>query len=376
MIMLKTKPKHIVIFIPNLGGGGAQRVMLNLALDFHKRGHRVNFVLVHKEGSYLKNVPKGINVLSFTTLTKRRYKMPQMLFLLARYLRREKPDILLSAMNPCNLIAIIARMLSGSETKIAVSEHNVFLPEESSVNFIIRRTLPYLIKLLYPKADFVIATTKGMADDLSEATGLPKEIIDVIYNPVVRPEIFEKSKEKVSHPFFKDKSDGVLINVGSLNKQKDHSNLIKAFSILRRSKAVRLIILGEGENRENLEKMIQDLNLKKFVSMPGFVDNPYAYMVQSDVFVLSSRWEGLPTVLIEAMACGIPVVSTNCPTGPAEILENGKYGKLVPVDDPVALAEALKETLDNPPDPQKLRERANYFSVKASADKYLKIIGF
>ncbi|KKM19161.1 hypothetical protein LCGC14_1658420, partial [marine sediment metagenome] len=223
--MPKTKPKHIAIFIPNLGGGGAQKVMLNLAVELHKRGYRVDFVLVHKEGAYLKDVPKEINVLSFRTLTKRRFKMPQQVIPLALYLRREKPDVLLSAMNPCNLVAIISAGLSISDTKIAVSEHNTFSLEEASMGLIRRKVMPHLIKFFYPKATFVIATTKGMADDLSEAVGLPKESMVVIYNPVVTPEIYRRSKEKISHPFFENKSDGVLINVANLNEQKNHSNL-------------------------------------------------------------------------------------------------------------------------------------------------------
>jgi len=370
----KSRPKFITFFLPALSGGGAERAILNLAIELNKKGYKVNFFLVHKIGAYLKYVPEEIQILSFEGLIGKRFKMPQSIIPLIHYLKKEKPDVLLSAMNPCNFIAIIAKLISKAQTKIAINEQNTFSSEIQHTSWFRKKIDPYLIKFLYPKADFIIAVSKGVADDLSKISGIPKNKINIIYNPVNVAEISEKSKEKILHPFFQEKSNGIIINVANLNKQKNHLLLIETFSILRKIRDVRLIILGEGEERKNLEKIINKLNLWEFISMPGFVENPYAYIAQSNVFVLSSLYEGLPTVLIEAMACGTSIVSTDCPSGPAEILENGQYGKLVPINDPEALAEAIKETLDNPINPQVLRERANYFSTEKAADRYLELL--
>ena len=234
--------------------------------------------------------------------------------------------------------------------------------------------MPWLMKIFYPRADGVVAVSKGVADDLAVVIGLPRERITVIYNPVVTPELLQKAQEPIDHPWFHPGEPPVILGVGRLTKQKDFPTLIQAFALVRKERPARLIILGEGEDRYELEELIRKLGIASDVDMPGFVDNPYKYMAYSTVFVLSSAWEGLPTVLIEAMACGCPVVSTNCHSGPAEILENGKYGKLVAVGDAAGLAEAMVGTLDAPESLNVVR-RAQDFGVEQAVAGYLEIFG-
>ncbi|ELZ36066.1 glycosyl transferase family protein [Halorubrum saccharovorum DSM 1137] len=193
----------------------------------------------------------------------------------------------------------------------------------------------------------------------------------VIHNPAYSKGISEKATERVSHPWFQSDEPPVILGVGSLTPQKDFPTLVRAFNRLRSQQDARLVILGEGDRREELESLIQRYGIGDSVDLPGFVDNPFKYMKQADVFVLSSRWEGFGNVIVEAMACGTPIVSTNCPSGPAEILQNGKYGQLVRTGDPEALAAAVQATLAEPPAPDPLIERAKEFSVERVADKYL-----
>jgi glycosyltransferase involved in cell wall biosynthesis len=234
--------------------------------------------------------------------------------------------------------------------------------------------MPWFINKTYPKADAIVAVSTGVAEDFYQETQLPLQAIKVIYNPVVTPELLQKKQEALNHPWFKKNQPPVLLAVGRLCEQKDFTTLINAFAIIRKKSECRLIILGEGEQRKQLETLVDHLQLNDDIQMPGFVKNPYAYMVQADIFVLSSAWEGLVTVLIEALACGTPVVSTDCPSGSSEILEAGKYGRLVPVGDTQALAEAVITTMEENVDPNRLIARANDFTQETSVTQYLAVL--
>lgn len=249
-----------------------------------------------------------------------------------------------------------------SPPQIIISEHGI-------PSYVIPQKWLNLISLIYPKSDLIISISQAVANDLLKI--LPSEVekkLKVIYNPTYSEKIFKKAEEKIEHPFFKE-GVSVILSVGRLHSGKDFPTLLKAFSIVCKKKEVRLIILGEGNERKNLEKMITELGIQDKVNMPGFTLNPYPYMKNSSVFVLSSKSEGLSNVLIEAMCCGCPIVATDC-GGPREILDNGKYGKLVPVGDYEKMAEAILETIDNPPSPEFLIGRAKQFSL----DKKLKNI--
>jgi glycosyltransferase involved in cell wall biosynthesis len=266
---------------------------------------------------------------------------------LVRYLRRERPEALLSVFGYVNIIALWARRLAGVRTPLFVNEQNTVSYEAGNASSWRSRLTPQLIKHFYPWADGIVVVSHGVRDDLARLTSISRERITVIYNPsVVRAEVVEKAQAPLDHPWFKPDQPPVLLAVGRLQVQKDYPTLMRAFAQVRQARPARLLILGEGRERPMLEALIAELGLEQDVSLPGFVANPYAYMARASVFVLSSRWEGLPTVLIEALCCGAPVVSTDCPSGPREILRDGLYGPLVPVRDADALARAIGTTLD------------------------------
>jgi glycosyltransferase involved in cell wall biosynthesis len=232
-----------------------------------------------------------------------------------------------------------------------------------------------MMRLLYPLADRIVAVSTGVADDLSEIIGIPRPRIEVIYNPVVTPEVLALSQESIEHPWFQPGQPPVILGIGRLTKAKGFSALIHAFSAIRKNKLpARLIILGEGDERSKLEQLILQLSIETEVLLPGFHQNPYFFLRNSSVFVLSSLWEGLPTVLIEALACGTPIVSTDCPSGPCEILENGKWGTLVPVANENALVTAIQNTLTTPQRPTPEIAWARFRQEEVTL-KYLRLVG-
>jgi glycosyltransferase involved in cell wall biosynthesis len=365
----------IALFTFNLAGGGAETFTVRLAKSLSEKGCPVNIVLMKREGVLLKKVPESVNVIDLNA------KLPLGLktgsgFLavlkLANYIQKHSPDVILSVMNYPNIIAIIARMFTKKKITLIISEHST-MSQEAHYGTLLMKIVSFLARPLYPKADAIVAVSKGVAEDLSHITGIPKERICVIYNPT-DPEIEAKAQEPVDHPWFKNSKIPVILCVARLDPQKDLPTLIRAFSIVRKERPARLAILGEGSERAKLEALVKELGLDGDVWMPGFVDNPFKFMAKASVFVLSSAREALPTVLIEALACGCPVVSTDCPSGPAEILEGGKWGNLVPVGDYEKLAEAILETIENPPDREKLKERGRDFSLDRIGQQYLQLI--
>jgi glycosyltransferase involved in cell wall biosynthesis len=343
--------------------------MLYLVRGIAERGYEVDLVLAQREGPYLSQVPENINVVDLKA-----GRVLTSLPALVRYLRRAKPAALLSAMNHSNIVALWAHRLARVRLRAVVSVHNTLSMEVKHLNGR-GRLIPYIVRWCYGWADGVVAVSRGVADDLSNTIGLPRERIRVIYNPVVVPELFQMAKEPVDHTWFRAGEPPVVLSVGRLTAAKDYPTLLRAFSLVTRARPVRLVIMGEGEERAGLEAMVRDLGLEDVVSLPGFAKNPYAYMSKAAVFVLSSAWEGFGNVLVEAMAVGTPVVATDCPNGPAEILENGKYGRLVPVGNAVALAEGILAALDGSTNAEVLKHRAKEeFSYDDIADQYLEIL--
>jgi glycosyltransferase involved in cell wall biosynthesis len=235
------------------------------------------------------------------------------------------------------------------------------------------RLMPRLARYFYRWADDIVAVSEGVADDLTQVLKVPNERVRVIYNPIVTPELMAKAQAALDHPWFRLGEPPVILAVGRLTEQKDLPTLIRTFAHVQRSRPVRLLILGEGELRHDLEALVKQLHLEHVVSLPGAVMNPYPYMVRASLLVLSSRWEGLPGVLIEALYCGVPIVSTDCPSGPREILADGRYGQLVAVGDIAALAQAIEAALDGkaarPP-----RESWRPFQLETVVNQYLDVL--
>lgn len=356
----------VSLFIPSLGGGGAERVALNLACGFVERGLKVDVVLNNAIGPFLTKVPSEVRVISLKTSKS----LPKLLAL-ARYLKREQPTALFSLLDNVN-VAGLAKLIAGVSTQVVVGVHNTY--SKSFLQGIKGRLKPFLVQKTYPLADGIIAVSQGVADDLARMSGLSVKDIQVIYNPVVTPDLTEKAKEPVDHPWFSPGEPPVILGIGRLTDQKDFPTLIQAFALMRQQRRVRLMILGEGEKRAKLEALIAELGLEDDIALPGFVENPFAYLSKAAVFALSSIMEGLPTVLIEAIAVGTPVVSTDCPSGPVEILEGGKYGKLVPVGDVSGLAEAIAYTLNYPTNPELLWHRSQSFCVDRAVEQYLEVL--
>lgn len=344
-------------------------MMLNLARGFAERGLAVDLVLAKAEGPYLSQVPPRVEAVD---LGARRVlaSLPG----LVRYLRHERPAALLSTLPHANVAALWAKRLSGIPVHVVVRESNALSLVAQHTTLTRVRLLPFLVRRFYPWADGIVAVSRGVAEDLAQITRLPLERIRVIYNPVVTPELLKWAEEPVDHHWFDPGEPPVVLGAGRLTKQKDFSTLIRAFALVRQRRLARLMILGEGGERSSLEALVRELGLVDDVALPGFVKNPYAYMARAAVFVLSSVWEGLPNALIEALATGTPVVSTNCESGPAEILENGRYGQLVPVGDVGALAEAILTALSTAPAVESLQARAREFSLENILDQYLEAL--
>jgi glycosyltransferase involved in cell wall biosynthesis len=362
--------ERIAIFIPSLRGGGAERAMVALANGFARRGLAVDLVLATAEGVFAKEVSGSVRIIDLAS-----GRMADSLFRLAGYLKRESPDVLLSAMTHVNLTAVWAKRLARVQTRLVLSERSTLTHALKGLEArpLAAWLIPRLVRFSYPAADAVVSVSLGVQDDLRRYVCLSREQAHVIYNPVVDDGLVHRALEALDHPWFAPGAPPVILGAGRLTEAKNFPLLIRAFNRLRAERECRLMILGEGPLRSSLESMVAASDHAADISMPGFVENPLPFMTRSRVFALSSSWEGLPGVLIQAMACGTPVVSTDCPSGPQEILEGGRWGRLVPVDDEVALSDALGECLDDVRPPA-VADRALFFSEANSVGAYLNLL--
>ncbi|MEW5940338.1 MAG: glycosyltransferase [Chloroflexota bacterium] len=356
---------RISFLLPSLKGGGVQRQYINLARAFLQRGHSVDMILLDASSPAFPNLPNWnlVDLHSRRALTS--------LSALTRFLRTARPDFLISAQTHVNALAAFVRGRIGAPPKLMVTEHNHLSAAASNAFRLADRLRPWMARLFYPRADWIVAVSASVADDLARASGLPRERVKVIYNAVDVDEVTRLAEEPLDHPWFAEGEPPVILAAGRLTQQKAYPDLIHAFAQLRSRRAARLLILGEGEGRGQLQEQIDRLGLTDDISMPGFVSNPFVYMRRAALLALSSHWEGFVSVLPEALACGLPVVSTDHPGGGAETLAHGKYGRLVPVGDINAFAEAMEAALDSPPPRDLLLERARDFSVARMADAYL-----
>lgn len=360
--------RRIAFFLPTLCGGGAERVTVNLAQAMAERGLPVDLVVAAAEGELLEQLPPTVRLVDL-----RAPRVLRSLWPLAAYLRRERPRVVVSSMGHANLVALWAAKLARRATPVVVTVHNTMSLSTPQQGRMAGRLWPRLLRRFYPWAARVVAVSRGAADDLARTSGLPRESIRVIYNPVITPDMLILAGRRPDHPWFAPGQPPVILGVGRLTRQKDFPTLLRAFAELRSRRPARLVILGEGEERGRLEAIVRELELAGDVALPGFRDDALACMAGSALFVLSSAWEGLPTVLIEALAAGTRVVSTDCPSGPREILQEGRLGALVPVGDAPALARAMAEALDRPAVPLPSAALAP-FTRDVAVDHYLTLI--
>ena len=331
--------KRVFLFRPTLGEGGADRVTITLLRHLNRDVFDPSLVLVKKDGALIDEVPDDVPVIDLG-VSRLRFSWLR----LASVLRRDRPDVLFSTSSGGNLIASLAHaVVADPKRRLVLSERNTFseVRRERRPSWL---PIATITRQLYTRASRIIAVSEGVAKDLTECLNLPEGLVTAIHNPIVDQELQALAMEPVDHPWFKTDSP-VVLAVGRLVAQKDYPLLLRAFSRIRRKRPARLIILGEGEQRGALERLARDLGIRQDVDFPGFTKNPFPFMRQCTVFVLSSRFEGLPGALIQAMACGAPAISTDCPSGPSEIIKNGTSGILVPVGDEEQLAAAIERLL-------------------------------
>lgn len=362
-----TGDKKITVVLHDVRGGGAERMMLRIAKGMSDRGRNVDLVLVKAQGEFLKEIPDSVRLIDLNSPSVAS-AIPSMV----RYIRKEAPTAILTALTHMNVAVAAARWLARSRARLILSERNQISRKAATVRPWRQRVVYAGVRFAYPLADGVTAVSKGVATDLLQFARVKPQNVQVIYNPAFSDEVIDRSRELLNHPWFAEGEPPVILAVGRLHHQKGFDVLLDAFSAVLAETPCRLIVLGEGEQRENLERQAKQLGIAGYVQFPGFVKNPYAYMGRAALFVLSSRWEGLPGALIEAMACGCAVVATDCPSGPAEIIENTMQGAIVPVEDSRALAAAMLEALPTPRG--RGVDRARSFNTASAVDAYLEML--
>ncbi|MCU0935046.1 MAG: glycosyltransferase [Gammaproteobacteria bacterium] len=361
---------HVALFLSFSGHGGVERMVANLAGGLAGRGLRVDLVLARAQGGHAGAWPDGVRVVPLGT-RHTHSALPA----LVTYLRRERPAAVLAAKDRAIRVAVVARRLSGVPVRL-VGRLGTTVTASLAGRSAATRLVWYLgMRGFYPQLDALVAVSEGVAADVRAITGLPQGRVTVVRNPVVTHDLDRLASAPVEHPWLDTREPPVVVGMGRLTRQKDFPTLLQAFARVRAVRPCRLMILGEGRQREELTSLAHSLGLEGDVSLPGFVANPYPVLAAATVFVLSSAWEGSPNALTEAMALGTPVVATDCPSGPAELLRGGAVAPLVAVGDDAAMAEAILRQLERPTPAQDLREAVRDYHVDVSARAYAEVLG-
>lgn len=366
MVFVKSVSARVVIILPDLRSGGAERLHVNLAQEWARAGVSTEFVLRNAAGELLEHLPASAKVVDLKAARVRNVLRP-----LVKYLKESKPGAIIAAMWPLTVFAPLAARLAGYKGRVIISEHSPLSIAYGRHGQLHRLAMRTSQCLCYPLADVRVAVSSGIAKDLEKLSGLPKDQFTVIHNPAALGQVHVNAA--CPEPLT-DRPGPVILTVGTLKPVKRHDLLIDAFSRLPDSLGATLCVLGEGQMRDQLERQIGRLDLKGKVLLPGFAADPGPWYAHSDVFVLPSDYEGFGNVIVEAMEYGLPVVSTDCPVGPREILAGGQFGKLVPVGDPQALSQAILDALTEKCDQPALKVRAQDFSLQTIAQKYLDVI--
>ncbi|HBI00305.1 MAG TPA: glycosyl transferase [Flavobacterium sp.] len=356
--------KKITFYLSHLYQGGAENVMVIVANEMAKQGHVIDFVLAKAEGAFIHRLSSSVNLVDLN--------LPNPYFAvfgLIKYLRVAQPDVIISSLHLNNICAVLAKKFSGvKKTRVLIRVANVISVKR--VSFWKKRLERLALSVFYPWADKIIAVSKNVALDLNSFLGIPNKKILVIYSPSITPEMMAASHEPVDHAWFQSNYPPVVLGVGRQTVVKDYATLLKAFALASKEKDMRLLLLGDGPERLALEELVKELGIENKVEIKGFVDNPFNYMRNAAVMVLPSLWEGLPNVLIEALACGCPIISTDSPGGVREILKDGEYGELVPLRDAQTISDKILDVLrgeKKPIDEHWLEQ----FKVEYSIKQYL-----
>ena len=395
-------PPHMAFLLADLNTGGVQHAILRIAEAMAESGFRVSLLVCEPGGKLEASLPASISCVHLPTatgigariaalradpaawrllrrplLSMRESQLLPYLPGLAEFLERERPDTLFSAAPALNVWAYLARRRAGVQTRLIVSERSHFSSGKPR-KLQRKQVLSPMMRRAYGGADRVVAVSHGVARDLIENVGVAPEHITVLHNPTIGPDFEERMAAPVDHPWFAEGGPPVLLAVGRLAGQKDLPTLISAFAIARRQRPLRLVLLGEknptAAGKGDIHDLVERAGIADDVAFLGYDPNPIRYMARADLFLLSSRFEGFPNVLLEALAAGCPVVSTDCPSGPFELLDGGRYGRLVPVGDPEAMAEAILESLDEPHDKAALEARAALFDFDCSVEAYRNVL--
>ncbi len=366
--MMNAKQKKIIFIIPSLVGGGAERVLIHLINHLDKEKYSICLVLFEDILDYKDDLNFSGEILCLDK--KSRWDFFKLILKVRKIIKTYQPDTVLCFLHYTNIVTVMASLFLKRKFKLILCERDYppkYLPK-TRFKYLRR----WLIKFTYRKADTILAVSKSIARVLEEDFNIKSEIIKTIYNPVILDKIKDLCQKEIEHPFFVDERAQIILGVGRLVGQKRFDRLLRTFSLVRKKQdRVYLIILGEGELRKELENLSLELGVDKWTDFVGFQLNPYAWLHKADIFVLSSDYEGFPNVILEAMACGIPVISTDCPSGPNEIIINGQNGILVPIEDEKALAEATLKLLTNDNLRTKFSEEGKKKAQTLSIDKIL-----
>ncbi|MFO1432286.1 MAG: glycosyltransferase [Candidatus Competibacteraceae bacterium] len=393
----------IAFLLPHFRPSGGVKIYLAIATELARRGYPIVLAACEPDGALRANVPSTIEIVDLPASSTWRARLaplrlewrsalpflppvilepklhPALLRVdaLANFLASHAPYSLYPGGPHENAAAWLAKRLSGAGTRLVFSEHNTLSREHTYGRGRHRLALPPMVRLTYATADAVVAVSSALADHVAAHHGLPRSTIQVIYNPAVPDDLARRAAVPLDHPWFAPGAPPVVLGAGRLTTAKDFATLVRAFALVRKQRDARLIIIGCAKTEKKTVKrhaeltaLARQLGITDDIALPGFTANPYAYMARAAVFALSSRQEGLPTVLIEALACGCPCVATDCPSGPSEILDQGRYGRLVPVGDATAMADAIVQTLDAPPDRAHLEAAAERFAIGPAIDAY------
>ncbi|MGY6552422.1 MAG: glycosyltransferase [Erythrobacter sp.] len=361
----------ISILLPDLRGGGAERVMVDLAREFSRLGHTVEFVLMRAIGSFLAEAEREFKI--FDLATPRTRNVPPAF---AGYLRDRKPDAVIANMWPLTSASVVGKLLSRQPCRLLLLDHTTLTQSYADWGALHANVLTFSMAATYRFADCVAAVSQGAAESTAKLARLPVNRVKVLHNPIPQKPFPSLAEQETADTLWACPRGKRILTVGTLKVAKNHPLLLRSFASLALPDA-RLMLLGEGEdeNESELKTLASELGIANRVIFAGFHPDPAPFYATADLFVLSSNWEGLPTVLIEALSLGLPVVSTDCPSGPSEILQGGRFGELVPVGDAAALAKAMEGALTAEVDREALIRRAADFAPEIAAQKYLDLLG-